>query len=324
MKKILTILLSMLLLIGGATAVAQINRHHDKKTEQTKPKHTAKKQNKKIVSGNKKSSSDNYQNSKPATGDRSSVKSPSNSPAEMTQAQKNYVIQQAIDNMVYVQGGTFMMGATSEQGSYTNNDEKPTYQVTLSDFQIGKTEVTQELWLAVMGSIPSGYKGNLQLPVENVSWDDCQEFIMELNSMTRKHFRLPTEAEWEFAARGGNKSQHYKYSGSNDIDDVAWYFYDIPSRSSGTAGYGTQPVAKKKANELGLYDMTGNVHEWCQDGYGSYTSEVQINPKDQPTSSIRAYRGGCWNSSAMRCRVSNRDYGTQTFRNDHLGLRLAL
>ena len=199
--------------------------------------------------------------------------------------------------MIAVKGGTFQMGATSEQGSDADNDEKPVHNVTLSDYYIGETEVTQELWQAVMGSNPSKFSGS-QRPVESVSWNDCQKFITKLNNLTGKNFRLPTEAEWEYAARGGNKSKGYKYSGSNTIDDVAWYQSNSSSR--------THDVKTKQVNELGIYDMSGNVYEWCQDWYGSYSSSSQINPTGPTSGSYRVIRGGSWNGSAERCRVSNR------------------
>ncbi|MBR6247566.1 MAG: leucine-rich repeat domain-containing protein, partial [Muribaculaceae bacterium] len=164
--------------------------------------------------------------------------------------------------MMPVEGGTFTMGATPEQGSDASSNENPTHQVTLSNFSIGQTEVTQALWQAVMGSNPSRFTGDLQRPVEYVTWNQCQTFITKLNQLTGHNFRLPTEAEWEFAARGGNQSRGYKYSGSNTVGDVAWYWDNIPSQSSGTAGYGTQTVATKAPNDLGLYDMSGNVWEW--------------------------------------------------------------
>lgn len=217
-------------------------------------------------------------------------------------------------NMVWVEGGTFRMGATSEQGSEIS-DEKPVHSVTLSGYYIGKTEVTQALWQAVMGSNPSYFEGD-DLPVEQVSWDDCQEFIRKLNSLTGQNFRLPTEAEWEFACRGGNNSRGYKYSGSNYIDNVAWY--------DGNSGDKTHPVATKSPNELGIYDMSGNVWEWCADRYGDYSSGRQTNPKGPYDGSNRVFRGGSWNYRARRCRSSNRIDGFPTFRYGYLGLRLAL
>lgn len=217
-------------------------------------------------------------------------------------------------NMVWVDGGTFRMGATSEQGSEIS-DEKPVHSVTLSGYYIGKTEVTQALWQAVMGSNPSYFEGD-DLPVEQVSWDDCQEFIRKLNSLTGQNFRLPTEAEWEFACRGGNNSRGYKYSGSNYIDNVAWY--------DGNSGDKTHPVATKSPNELGIYDMSGNVWEWCADWYGDYSSGRQTNPKGPYGGSYRVCRGGGWGDGAGDCRSSNRRNGDPTDRNNNLGLRLAL
>lgn len=216
--------------------------------------------------------------------------------------------------MVRVEGGTFTMGATSEQGSDAFGNERPAHQVTLSTFSIGETEVTQELWQAVMGSNPSNFKG-AKRPVEQVSWEDCQNFIRELNKLTGRRFRLPTEAEWEYAARGGNKSNGYKYSGSSDIDKVAWY--DVDSEGE------TFVVATKQPNELGLYDMSGNVWEWCQDWYGSYSSGSQTNPIGASSGSYRVSRGGSWFSSARLCRVSDRSGSTPSSRDFDLGLRLA-
>ena len=232
--------------------------------------------------------------------------------------------------MVGVQGGTFTMGATAEQGSDADSDEYPAHEVTLSSYSIGQTEVTQELWQAVMGSNPSCctsaycYTDDLSRPVENVSWNACQTFITKLNELTGKQFRLPTEAEWEFAARGGNQSQGYKYAGSNTIDDVAWYWDNIPSQSYGADGCSTQPVATKSPNELGLYDMSGNVWEWCQDLYGDYSSEAQTNPTGPTSGSDGVDRGGSWCDYAWDCRVSNRLNYFPSFACSYLGLRLAL
>ena len=245
---------------------------------------------------------------------------------------QTYTVNGVSFKMVPVEGGTFTMGATAEQGNDVGSDEKPTHQVTLSNYYIGQTEVTQELWQAVMGSNPSyfqastnsNYGDNLQRPVETVSWDDCHTFITKLNELTGKTFRLPTEAEWEYAARGGNKSQGYKYAGSNIIDDVAWCWDNIPSQTSGTAGYGTQTVATKSPNELGLYDMSGNVLEWCQDWYGNYNSDAQTNPTGPNSGSYRVFRGGGWSNFAGYSRVSNRSNNPPTFKYNDLGLRLAL
>ena len=224
-------------------------------------------------------------------------------------------LNKLINNMVYVSGGTFTMGGTSEQGSDAYDNEKPTHSVTLSSYYICKYEVTQALWRAVMGSNPSNFKGD-NLPVENVSWDDCQTFINRLNSYTGRNFRLPTEAEWEFAARGGNYSRHYKYSGSNYIGDVAWY--------DDNSGNRTHPVGTKQPNEFDLYDMSGNVWEWCSDWYGSYNSYSQSNPTGPNSGSGRVLRGGSWRSIAGGCRSSDRSRITPGFRYFDLGLRLVL
>ena len=218
-------------------------------------------------------------------------------------------------DMVRVEAGTFTMGATPEM-EYPLDWEKPTHQVTLTnDYYIGKYEVTQALWQAVMNSNPSNFKGD-NLPVEQVSWDDCQVFISKLNSITGKKFRLPTEAEWEYAARGGKKSRGYQYGGSSNLSDVAWY--------GGNSDNKTHAVGSKQANELGIYDMTGNVREWCQDWYGSYSSSSQVNPIGANSGSYRVYRGGCWNYAARYCRWSYRYCFTPAIRNFDLGLRLVL
>ena len=227
---------------------------------------------------------------------------------------QKYTVNGVSFEMIYVKGGTFIMGGTSEQGSDAYNFEKPTHNVTLGDYYIGKYEVTQKLWMAVMGSNPSYFKGD-NLPVENVSWNDVQEFITKLNQKTGANFRLPTEAEWEYAARGGNKSNGYKYSGSNNIGNVAWY--------GDNSGSKTHPVGTKSPNELGIYDMNGNVQEWCKDWYGSYSSGSQTNPTGPSTGSHRVSRGGSWCSIARSCRVSNRGIDYPDNRDDYLGFRLA-
>ena len=216
--------------------------------------------------------------------------------------------------MVKVEAGSFNMGATPEMEN-PNEDEKPVHRVTLTNnYYIGKYEVTQALWKIVMGSNPSNSKGD-NLPVENVSWNDCQKFISKLNKLTGKSFRLPTEAEWEYAARGGNKSRGYQYSGSNTIGDVAWY--------DGNSGSKTHAVGTKQPNELGAFDMTGNVWEWCQDWFNRYSSSPQTNPIGAVSGSCRVYRGGSYYYSGY-CRCSCRFDGTPDFRNGDLGLRLVL
>ena len=218
-------------------------------------------------------------------------------------------------DMVWVEGGTFCMGATSEQGLDSVSDEWPVHSVTLSGYYIGKTEVTQALWKAVMGSNPSRFKGD-NLPVECVSWEDCQEFICKLNDLTGQNFRLPTEAEWEFACRGGINSRGYKYSGSNDIYNVAWCLYN--------SGDKTHPMASMSPNELGIYDMSGNVFEWCCDWYGDYSSGVQTNPKGRYDGLWRVLRGGSWYVQARLCRSSYRSHASPDYRDDEVGLRLVL
>jgi len=209
-------------------------------------------------------------------------------------------IKQLEQQFVQVKGGTF------------TRDEN---NVTVGDFYICKYEVTQELWEAVMGNNPSNFTGSENLPVENVSWDDAQEFIRKLNLMTGKKYRLPTEAEWEFAARGGNNSKGYEYSGSGDMDQVAWY--------NGNSGGRTQPVGKKKPNELGIYDMSGNVWEWCSDWYGDYPSGSVTNPKGPDSGSSRVFRGGSWSGYSQDCRVAYRYGNSPSFRDYDLGLRVA-
>lgn len=212
--------------------------------------------------------------------------------------------------MIPVEGGTFRMG--SANGDF---DEKPVHSVTLSDYYVGETEVTQALWKAVMGNNPSLFTGD-NLPVERVSWEDCQTFITKLNSLTGANFRLPTEAEWEFAARGGNKSQGYTYSGSNTIGKVAWYWNNSGSK--------THAVKTKSPNELGIFDMSGNVWEWCLDWYGDYSSSPQTNPKGPISGLNRVYRGGSWDNISTFCRTSIRFNSTPGLRLHYLGFRLAM
>jgi len=232
----------------------------------------------------------------------------------MSENQRQTIIQNLINNMVYVEGGTFLMGATVEQADDAWEDETPIHQVTLSSFYIGRYEVTQQEWQAVMGNNPSKFKGAKQ-PVGRVSWNDCQLFIRKLNTLTGRQFRLPTEAEWEFAARGGKKSRGYKYAGSNDLDKVAWHW----SNCSGK----THEVGQKLPNELGLYDMNGNVEEWCQDWFAYYSSSNVMNPKGPSSGSTRVFRGGCVASSIKECHLSDRCSIDPSERIYYMGLRLA-
>ena len=215
-------------------------------------------------------------------------------------------------NMVSVEGGTFTMG----NSSYT--DAIPTHEVELSDFMMGQTEVTQALWKAVMGSNPSNFTGDLQRPVEQVSWNDCQKFILKLNQLTGRKFRLPTEAEWEFAARGGLRSRGYNYIGGNNLSDVAWF--------SSNAGNSTHEVAAKAFNESGFYDMGGNVNEWCQDWFGNYTSSLQMNPTGPASATSRVKRGGCYSDYQYsgNFNVAGRRSIAPTEADKTIGLRLAL
>ena len=236
-------------------------------------------------------------------------------------SEQTFMVKGVEFKMIKVEGGTFSMGATSEQEYDALSCEKPVHSVTLSDYYIGETEVTQELWEAVMGSNPSYFEGDNQRPVESVSWNACQKFIKKLNRLTGKEFRLPTEAEWEYAARGGKYSRGYKHSGSNDADEVAWYY----DNNGGT----TRPVATKKANKLGLYDMSGNVYEWCSDWYDDnyYRNSPQTNPTGPSKGVRRVLRGGSWDVNDRGVRVSfrgasNPDY--RGYRYSHYGLRLAL
>ena len=234
---------------------------------------------------------------------------------------QEYNISKVINNidseMIHVKGSTFTMGATFEQYGESETDEYPAHQVTLSDYYLSKYEVTQEMWLAVMGYNPSHFKGDLKRPVEMVSWEDCQTFLTKLNQMTGKNYRLPTEAEWEYAARGGDSSKCYKYSGSDNIADVAWFF-----RNSQIT---THPVGTQSPNELGLYDMSGNVWEWCQDGLYKYNSVSEINPIHQPngTLQMRVIRGGGYNNESNFCRVPYRNYDTPDKKRDNFGFRIA-
>ncbi len=248
----------------------------------------------------------------------------SKKPTALTRSVETITVKGVSFNMIKVSGGTFSMGATSEQGRKAYSGEKPVHSVTLSDYYIGETEVTQALWYAVMGNKPTsdGFQWGSYFglgdnyPAYYVSWEDCQKFIKELNRLTGRNFALPTEAQWEYAARGGNRSKGYKYSGGNNIGSVAWY--------EGNSGPRTHQVATKLPNELGIYDMSGNVLEWCQDWYGDYSSNSQTNPKGASTGSYRVFRGGGATDDARDCRVSSRSGINPSSRYFFVGFRLAL
>ena len=226
-----------------------------------------------------------------------------------------FIANNVMFEMVRVEGGTFTMGATAEQASDAFSDELPTHKVTLSPFLIGKYEVSQTLWFAVMGENPSVNTG-INLPVDNVTWNECQTFITKLNELTGKNFRLLTEAEWEYAARGGNKSKGYKYSGSNNLGDVAWY---IDNSNNTSHAMGT-----KAPNELGIYDMTGNVMEWVSDWKGSYSSGAQTNPTGPDSGTYRVNRGGSYGNVERLSRITNRNSIDPNMSSKTMGLRLCL
>ena len=318
MKKVITLLILFLLLPLSMSAQAPGGHITRKKTSTTTPAPKKTTTTPKKTTSTAKSHSSGKPRGSSQTNRSSGTASTSTheelAPAGMSQAQKNSIIQNLVNNMVYVRGGTFTMGDRFEQGTNSYENEKPAHQVTLSSFSIGRYEVTQEEWQAVMGSNPSHFKG-AKLPVECVSWDDCQAFIRKLNNITGRLFRLPTEAEWEYAARGGNLSKGYN-SGSNNISKIAWF--DENSSSM------THEVGTKVPNELGLYDMSGNVWEWCQDWYGEYNPYAQTNPTGPFSGSDRVLRGGSWCNNTRYCRVSYRNYLIPPSRFNGSGLRLAL
>ena len=215
------------------------------------------------------------------------------------------------------------MGCTSEQGNYCEDDERPTHRVSINSFNIGKYEVTQAQWQAVMGWNQSYFEQRAQCaggecPVEQVRWKDIQEFIRKLQKLTGKRFRLPTEAEWEFAARGGTRSRGYQYAGANNLSSVAWY-YDNSNNQ-------THPVGQKQPNELGLYDMTGNVSEYCSDWYGEtyYANSPSSNPKGPISGTFRVIRGYSFREADWMTRVANRNTFDPTSRLYSIGFRVAL
>ncbi len=235
----------------------------------------------------------------------------------MVLCNSNAMAQNEAIQMVFVKGGSFQMGGNYELNMVpgAHNFVKPIHTVTVGSFSIGKYELTQKQWVSVMNSNPSKHKNCDDCPVDNVSWDDVQQFLSKLNSKTGKHYRLPTEAEWEYAARGGNKSKGFTYSGSNNVKEVAWFDH--------ASGFVSHKCGQKKPNELGIYDMSGNIYEWCSDWYdGSYyLNSPKQSPKGPSTGEFRVQRGGCFDRGILSCRVSyryegepNRPWPTDGFR----------
>ena len=233
----------------------------------------------------------------------------------ITESERKSIIANIVNNMVFVEGGTFMMGASSEPGDDASYWNEPIHEVTISSFYICRYEITQEEWTSVMNTSinPSSFKGKKK-PVESISWAQCQSFINILNSVSGKHFRLPTEAEWEYASRGGSKTKGFKYSGSNILNEVGWY--------KGNSSSSTHVVGKLKPNELGLYDMSGNVYEWCSDWFKKYKSNKQYNPTGPQNGTKRVSRGGSWFSKETGCRVYTHD-GGKPDASPVIGFRLA-
>ena len=228
-------------------------------------------------------------------------------------------------NMIEVIGGHFVMGFSEKEEKFLKINspqfEQPPHEVTISTFMIGATEVPQWLWVEVMGNNPSEFKGDC-LPVENVSWEDCQVFLKRLKKITGMNFSLPTEAQWEYAAKGGIKSKGYVYSGSDLIDDVAWWGYKNGNKNNNIKG--TYRIATKGPNELGLYDMSGNVFEWVRDNLGNYTSGAETNPIGNTTGTKKIQRGGSWSYIGDGCLVSSRMQADKREKLSLVGFRLAL
>ena len=246
-----------------------------------------------------------------------------------SQDNKSDNLNDLLPEMVFVEGGTFGMGCSDEQENDCEDNEKPAHQVTVNSFYIGKFEVTQIQWETIMGTTVHQQrdKFNTNWPVRGVgddypmyyvSWYEIMDFISRLNAATGKQYRLPTEAEWEFAARGGNNNNGYKYSGSNTINDVA--FYDMNS------GKATHKVGSKSPNELGIYDMSGNVWEWCSNWYGKsyYSNSPEIDPQGPSIGMHRIIRGGGWDNNSSSCRSVFRSSNSPDSRGSGIGFRLAI
>ena len=248
-------------------------------------------------------------------GESSETPADSNSKEGTANEEKvSFTVKGVTFNMILVKGGTFDMGATDEQGTDAKADEKPVHSVTLSDYYIAETEVTQALYEAVIGSNPADSVG-AELPVVLIEWGDADLFASKLSEITGRKFRLPTEAEWEYAARGGNKSKGFKYAGSNNISDVAW-FNNIEG--------GSHTVKGKAPNELGIYDMSGNVDEYCADDYAPYSKDSQTDPKcELKDGGDVTVRGGSFVSEASDCRVSRRG-SSRGYVFGSLGFRIAM
>lgn len=237
---------------------------------------------------------------------------------------KEFEVKGVTFKMIEVKGGTFTMGSLpNDESAYSN--EWPAHSVTVSDFYIGETEVTQELWAAVMGIsfeekmeqwiwYPHGIGD--KHPLYDISWDECQIFIQELNQISGMHFRLPTEAEWEYAACGGTRSKGYLYGESDYLSDFAWYIDN--------SNMETHPVSSLQPNELGLYDMIGNVQEWCSDWYEEYDSSSQVNPQGPTSGTTHVVRGSCWYYPPRSCRPKFREDFDPDFMSDCVGFRLVL
>lgn len=246
---------------------------------------------------------------------------------DVAETVKVFEVNGVVFRMTYIKGGSFTMGATSEHRTEAFDDELPTHQVTLKSFYMAQTEVTQSLWKAVMGESCTPTADTMRrwneknglgdyYPAYYVSWDDCKSFIARLNSVTGERFSMPTEAQWEYAARGGKFRKSFRYSGGDTIDEVAWYY-----NNSGNA---LHPVASKYPNSLGLYDMTGSVWEWCSDWYAPYQGSSQTNPAGPSSGEERVNRGGGWKDFQRSCHISTRSANSPDESYPDLGLRLVL